>query len=136
MIKEHAAAVLALLDADNTAPALNVHDGVVPAGIDPKLQPYVLVRFSEGAPALNYVGRTHVYALRIVCYCVAGSDSAVRTVIDRVKTALQDVTPTIPGRVCYPIRWEESAEFDASERTGSNVSMTVVGYVLRSVPSS
>lgn len=136
MIKEHAAAVLALLDADNTAPALTWFDGVVPANTDPYLTPYVLVRFSEGPPELNFRGVSHMYALRFVCYCVAGTDSAVRTVVDRVKVAVQDVVPTVAGRKCYPIRWEESAEQRDNERTGTAVASMIVGYVLRSVPSS
>lgn len=135
MIREHAAAVLALLDADNTPPALTWFDGVVPSNVDPKLTPYVLVRFSEAPPELNFGGFTHVYALRVFCHVVAGSDAAVRTVVDRVRTALQDVTPTVAGRKCWPIRWEDSAEQDANERTGTVVASMIVGYVLRSVPA-
>jgi hypothetical protein len=135
MIKEHAAAVLALLDAVNDVPPLNWHDGVVPAQTDPSVAPYVLVRFSEAPPDLNFVGMTHVYAMRIVCHCVAGTDAAVRTVVGRVRTALQDVTPTVSGRKCYPIRWEESTDIPIHERTGTLAASMVLVYVLRSVPA-
>lgn len=135
MIKEHATAVLALLDADNTAPALTVFDSIVPNLTDPALTPYVLVRFSEAAPELNFTRVSYVYGLRFVCYCVAGTDAAVRTVVDRVKTAVQDVTPTVTGRKCYPIRWDDSAEMSPQERTGTVVSSMIVGFVLRSVPA-
>jgi hypothetical protein len=135
VIKEHAAAVLALLDADNAVPPLVVYDGVVPSDTDPSLTPYVLVRFSELSPELNFRGVTHTFALRITCHCVGGTDSAVRTVADRVRTALLDVTPTVSGRVCYPIRWEESAARPVQERTGMDVASMILGYVLRSVPA-
>lgn len=138
MIREHAQAVLDLLNADNTPTALVVYDGVVPTSTTGEvgLIPYVVVRFSEGPPELNFKRLTHVYALRVICHCVGGSDSAVRTVVDRVRTALQDVTPVVAGRKCYPIRWEDSAEHSANERTGTPVASMIIGYILRSVPSS
>lgn len=135
MIDAHAEAILALLDAVNDPPPLNVHDGVVPPQVEAATDPYVLVRFSEAPPGLNYVGVTHVYGLRVSCYCVAGSNNAVRTVAERVRTALQDVTPTVTGRKCFPIRWEESTDMAANERTGSVVAQMVLTYVLRSVPA-
>lgn len=135
MIKPHAAAVLALLQSQVSPIQLTVYDGVVPALIDPKTQPYVLVRFADGPPRLNFVGVSHEYMLRITCHCVAGNEAAARTVIDRVRTALQDVTPTVSGRKCYPIRWADAVTVDANERTGSVVSMAVVSYELRSVPA-
>lgn len=136
MIREHAAAVLALLDADNTAPALNVYDGEVPAGIEPRTSPYVLCRFSEIRPELNYRGVTHVYGIQVTTFCVAGSDATSRTVAGRVRAALIDVAPTVAGRKCFPIRWEESADMRLNERTGSAVATLMVAYSLRSVPSS
>lgn len=136
MIKVHAQAVLDLLNAQAVPFPLTVFDGVVPAAIEPKTTPYVVVRFSEGPPRLNFRGVTHEYLLRINCYCVAGSESATRTIVDGVTAALLDVTPVVTGRKCYPIRWVDSAEQDANERTGSVVSMMIIGYELRSVPSS
>lgn len=136
MIVEHAAAVLALLDAVNDPPPLTVFDGRVPNETDPRTTPYVAVRFSEAPPELSFRGVTHEYGLRIICFCVGGTDRAARMVADRVKTALQDVTPTVAGRVCYPIRWEESSEQPPFERTGETISSLLIGYVLRSVPST
>ncbi len=136
MIKAHAQAVLNLLDAENSPIPLTVFDGVVPAGVEPKTQPYVLLRFADGPPRLNFRGVTHEYLLRITCYCVAGNETAVRTVIDRVRTCLQDVTPAVAGRKCYPIRWADASAQDANERTGSVVSMSIISYELRSFPAS
>jgi hypothetical protein len=134
MIDEHAAAVLALLDADNASPALNVYDGKVPDGTDPRTSPYVLVYCYSTDPDLDFTGRSYTFTLNVVAHCVGGNAQAARMVADRVRTALVDVTPAVSGRSCYPIRRTESVPPQRDESTGSTVMDQVDTYVLSSVP--
>jgi hypothetical protein len=134
MIDAHAAAVLALLDADNTPPALTVFDGVVPAGTDPATTPYVVVYFDSGRPDLTFTGVTHRFQLRITCHSVAGGAKSTRLVAERVAAALLDVTPTVATRKCWPIRWEDGSPPLRHERTGQLVMNQVDIYQLTSVP--
>jgi hypothetical protein len=133
VIDEHAQAVLALLGAV-TSPALTVYDGKVPSGIDPKATPYVLVYFAGGRPDLTFDGVTITYQLRATCHCVGGSAQAARMVADRVATALIDVTPTVTGRACWPIRWEDGLPPQRDETTGSLVFDQIDTYGFLSVP--
>lgn len=136
MLDEHAAAVLALLATTVTAPRL-VFDGKVdpPVG-DVKATPYVLARFVEALPELNFQGVTHRYGVRVTLHCVGGNDRAARQMADLAKAALQDVTPTVSGRKCFPIRWDDGSEQAPDEATGVTVADQVVVFVLRSVPAA
>lgn len=131
----HAQAVLDLLNAVITTPRLVFDGKVSPPVADVKATPYVLARFAEAPPELNFQGVTHEYAMRVTCVCVGGNDKAARQMADLVKTALQDVTPTVATRKCFPIRWEESAEQPPSESTGVTVASQVRVYLLRSIPA-
>jgi hypothetical protein len=133
VIDEHAAAVLALLNAV-TSPALTVYDGKVPSGIDPKTTPYVLVYFASGRPDLTFDSATYTFQLRATCHSVGGNAQAARMVADRVATALLDVTPTVSGRSCFPIRWEEGFPPQRDESTGQTVMDQVDVYAFMSVP--
>jgi hypothetical protein len=132
MIDEHAQAVLDLLDADNAAPALVFYDGKVPTGVIP---PYVVVYFEEATPGFDFVGQSYEFGLRATCHCVGGNARAARMVADRVLAALQDVTPTVAGRACWPIRWDDGAPPTRDEATGSTVMDQIAVYLLRSVPA-
>ncbi len=134
MIDEHAAAVLALLDADNAAPALIVYDGKVPPGIDVQASPYVLAYFAGSWPDLNFRSVTKTFQLRITLHCVGGNAHAARMVSDRGRAALLDVVATVAGRTCYPIRWEDSQPPQRDESTGSTVMDQIDTYILASVP--
>lgn len=134
MIDEHAQAVLALLDADNTAPALVVYDGSVPDGINPGPNPYVVCYFDPGHPDLTFNGLSYRFELRIICHSVAGGAQSARIVADRVAVALLDVAPTVSGRKCWPIRWESGAPPVRNERTGDLIMNEVDVFVLTSVP--
>lgn len=133
MIDEHAAAVLALLNAV-TSPALTVYDGKVPSGIDPAATPYVLLYFEPGRLDVTFEGFTPDFLLRARCHCVGGNAKAARMVADRVATALLDVTPTVAGRSCDRIRWEESLPPQRDESTGQTVMDQVDVYAFMSVP--
>jgi hypothetical protein len=135
VIDEHAAAVLALLAAAPGPPALNVHDGKVPPGTDPAIKPYVLTYFDAGNPDLTFVGRSHTFQLGATCHSVGATARAARMVADRVRSALLDITPTVAGRKCYPIRWDSGVPPQRDESTGASVFSQVDVYILRSVPA-
>lgn len=134
MIDEHAQAVLDRLTAVITAPR-NVYDGKAPTNADPIAHPYVLVYFDAGHPDLNFTGSTHTFQLRITCHSVGGSAQAARRVAESVAVALLDVTLTVAGRTCYPIRWEDGMPPQRDETTGVTVMDEIDVYVLRSVPA-
>lgn len=138
-IPAHAKAVLDLLDADNTAPALVVLDGLVPSGQTP---PYVLVYFSIGTPSaelapdktsLNFDGTA--VDLQAYCHSVGGNGAAARAVATRVRNALLNVTPTVAGRSCFPIRWQEGQPPQRDETTGTPVFDQVDVYGFTSLPA-
>lgn len=135
MIDEHAAAVLALLDADNAFPPLVVLDGKVPNGTVP---PYVLVYFADNDPELAdstpLTGRSDRYVVRAYCHSVGDNGQAARMVADRVRAALLDVVPTVAGRQCFPIRREDGQPPQRDESTGTLVMDKVDVYRLESLP--
>jgi hypothetical protein len=65
---------------------------------------------------------------------VAASGKAARIGAGRAQALLLDVRPTVAGRTCYPIRWEESVPPQRDESTGALVMDAVDTYVLASVP--
>jgi hypothetical protein len=138
--QDHANAVLALLDADNAAPALVFLDGAVPSG---QLPPYVLVylmlQTPDGLAAPDKVSldfNSDVVDLWVYCHCVGGNAAAARAVSARVRAALLNVTPTIANRVCFPIRWREGNPPQRDESTGVLVQDLVDVYGLITVPAS
>lgn len=134
MLDAHAQAFLALLDADNGPPALNVHDGVVPAGVDVDAQPYVLVYFAAVQPDTTKEGAAYGFQLRAICHSVGGNAQAARMVADRVAAAVFNQTPAVAGRSCYPIEHEDGQPPLRDESTGSLVMDLVDTYVLLTIP--
>lgn len=135
MIDEHAAALLALLDADNNTPALVVYDGKAPSPLpDVRTNPYVLVYFDSNDPEFDFDAHPWLFQMTATCHCVGGSAQAARMVADRVRTALVGVTPTVAGRSCYPIGRESGVPPQRDESTGSTVMDQVDSYVLKSIP--
>lgn len=136
MIQEHAAAMLALLDADNTPPALVVLDGKVPTG---QIPPYALVYFAdidpEDSDSRSLTGASQRYRCRGYVHCVGANQTAARMVAGRVRTAWLDIVPTVAGRQCMPIRREDGVQADPDETTGTAVFDLVGVYRLESVPS-
>lgn len=143
-IQAHAQAVLDLLDADNTAPALVVLDGFVPK--DPATQksippPYVLLYFTVSSPTatdapdstdLTFDQRRVV--LEAYCHSVGGNAAAARAVATRVRNALLNVKPTITGRTCAPIRHVDNQPPQRDETTGTLVFDQIDIYRFQSVP--
>ena len=137
-IQDHANAVLALLRAAPGSPALTVYDGVVPKSPDTQyVVVYAYVGTPDGETAPDKVPLTFnsdVIDLRIYCHCVGGDASAARAVSGRVRAALLNVTPTIVGRTCWPIRWREGQPPQRNEETLTVVMDQVDVYGLVTVP--
>lgn len=136
MIQAHANAVIALLDADNTAPALVIHDGKVPNGAVP---PYVLVYFDDTDPDVtesrDQTGVSQRYVLRAITHSVGTTASSSRAIAQRVRAALLDVIPAVAGRSCWPIRREEGQPTIRDETTLAASFDSVSTYRVESVPA-
>ena len=133
MIAEHAAAMIALLEADTD---LKVLDGKVPKGT---VAPYVLVYFASSDPeeveSRPMTGRSERHVARAYAHCVGTTAASSRVVANRVRTAWLDVKPTITGRQCQPIRREEGVQGERDETTGALSLDLVEVYRLESVPA-
>lgn len=135
-INDHAEAIRALLDADNTPPALVVYVGAVPAGT---LPPYVCVYFShvnpEQAESQALDGASTRVVMRAICHSVGGNATAAMAVAQRVSTTLLDVRPVISGRTCFPIRHELGEDPRRDESTGTQIQDKLDVYRLETLPS-
>ncbi len=96
----HATAVLGLLA------GLNVHDGAVPPN---PAYPYAVLYIDPGEANeadLTMTSLEQVYAVQVTS--VGATAAACRIQAGRVRAALLDVTPTVTGRACWPLRVEAS----------------------------
>lgn len=133
MIDEHAAAVLAILNAAVTSPR-KVFDGFVPTGTDPRVTPYVVIYFDSSDPEFDFRGQPQTFELTATCHSVGGNAQATRQVADMVRSALLGVRPTISGRDCYPIRRDPGAPPQRDESTGTLTMDGLDVFILRSEP--
>lgn len=137
MINAHAATVRALLAAaPPESTPLVVYSGQIPQGAAP---PYVRVYIHAESPreseSQSLTGSTaERLMVWIILHCVGANDDAARAVAYRARGALLDVTPTIAGRSCWPIRQESSIPPDPNETTGVMVVDQVDTYRFDSVP--
>lgn len=135
-INDDAAAMLALLEADNVPPALVVLDGRVPTGV---VAPYVLVYFSshmpEQAESQGLDSRSTRRVTRAICHSVGGNAEAARAVAERVQQALLDVAPTITGRSAFPIRHELGEDPRRDESTGGQTHDKLDVYRMETLPA-
>jgi hypothetical protein len=133
VIDEHAAAVLALLNAAITTPR-KVFDGKVDANTDPSVNPYILVYFDSNDPEFDKEANAWRFELTATCHCVGGNAQAARQMADLARTALTAVRPTVTGRSCFPITREPGTPPQRDESTGVLVMDQIDQYVLRSLP--
>ncbi len=138
--QDHADAILALLaDAPPASPALVVYDGTVPKSTDvpPPAKQYVLVYFSTTTPdATSLDGDQDRTVTRVYCHCVGGDAAASRAIAGRVSRALLNARVSSAGRVCWPVRDDDSTSPpDRDQTTGVTVMDGVSVYRLESVPS-
>jgi hypothetical protein len=137
-IQDHATAVLALLDGDDLpGDPLVVYDGKVTGTADHYVLVYFLVQTPDGLAAPDKVSldfASDVLDVWVYCHCVGPTPVAARAVQGRVRAALLNVTPTITGRTCFPIRWREGQPGQRDEETGPLVVDQVDVYGLTSLP--
>lgn len=138
VIQAHAQAFLTLLAAAPGTPALTVYDAAVPAGVTP---PYVVAYVMvETSPAEDSGGASDLtltsnrLAASLYLHAMGGNAAAARAVASRARTQLVDVTPTVTGRSCWPIRHIEAQPPQRDESTGQVVMDLVDVYQFFSVP--
>lgn len=140
MLQEHADAWLQLLRDD---PDLTVYPEADDPGDSTELvppdaaAPYVVVHLSfDLAPGPSgLVPATSRVICRGYAHCVGANDIAARAVADRVARAWLDVEPVLPGRQCYPIRFEAFAGAPRSDTsTGTPVVELTHVYRLETLP--
>lgn len=101
-IRDHVAAVIGLLQASGLA----VFDGGAPDGAAP---PYAVVYADQGATSPQSLSfRSVQRSVTAQTTCVGVNPEQARWAAEKVEGALLDVTPTVAGRVCWPIRREAS----------------------------
>jgi hypothetical protein len=142
-IQDHFDAFKALLSAaPGGPPSLVVCDGIVPDGTNP---PYTLVYFAIQTPdglvapdAVNLTADSDVIDARAIVHSVGADPQAARAAraqAGRARAALLNVTLTITGRTCFPIRWIDGQPPQRNEEVpGSPVFDQVDVYGFRSVP--
>lgn len=97
----------------------------------------VYIGTTRPRPGTSLTGASDLVVSRAYCHCVGRNDIEARAVAGRVAAALLDVVPTIPGRVCKPIRDDnlgQPPQRDES-RPGMPVIDQLVAYRLESVPA-
>lgn len=133
-LQDHADAVLGLLRADSL---LTVYDGQVTGTADHYVLVYTFRNLlgADLAPDKTALtGDTSTVDMRFYCHCVGSDAVSARAVQARVQAALLDVTPTVAGRACFPVRWVEGTQAEHDEETLSLVVANVDVYSLVSVP--
>ncbi len=133
-LQDHADAVLNLLRADAL---LTVYDGQVTGSADHYVLVYTFRQLPGGEIApdkTSLVGDSTTVDMRFYCHCVGVDAVAARAFQGRVQAALLDVTPSVAGRACFPIRWVDGQQQQRNEETLGLVVDAVDVYGLTSVP--
>lgn len=134
-IQDHADAVLGLLRADGL---LTVYDAMVPATpTDHYVVVYTFRQRPDGLTAPDKIaltGASSAVDMRVYCHCVGRNAIAARAVQARVEALLLDVTPTVAGRACFPIRLIDGQQTQRDEETGAAVFDNTDVYGWTSVP--
>lgn len=133
-IQDHADAGLNLLRADA---ALTVYDGKVTGSADHYVLVYTFRLRPDGLTAPDKIpltGQSIAVDMRMYCHCVGTTAESARAIQGRVEALLLDVTPTVPGRTCMPIRLLDGQQGQRSEETLTSVFDNVDVYGWTSVP--
>lgn len=128
--------VLAILDG---IPNHTTHDGKVP---DDAIAPYTLVYFvvsvvgaDRAADTSDLSFASRAVDLIIYTHNVGNNAAAARAVAGKVRAALLDVVPVVPGRKAFPIRFYDDAPAVKDETTGKLIMDLADVYRLRTVPA-
>ncbi len=138
-IQDHADAFLGLLRADAV---LTTYDGAIPTAPATPARQYALVYFYIETPdgliapdKVRLSSDSDVIDARAYVHCVGPDAVAARAISGRVRTAVLNRRLTIPGRVCFPIRWREGSPPRRDEDTGRLVMDQADVYGFTSVPA-
>jgi hypothetical protein len=135
-VEDHVESGLALL---RTNTNLTVYDGLVPKDAP---NAYVVVHTFRQRPdgltapdKVPLTGTSVAVDMRMYCHCVGSTAAAARLVQGQVEATLLDMTPTVTGRSCFPIRLIDGAQSQPNEETGASVWDNVDVYGWTSVPA-
>jgi hypothetical protein len=139
VLQAHTRAMLALLDADNTSPALVVCNGLVPPDVVP---PYVLVYFALRTPTglevpemVSLEQTSDVIVTSAYTHSVGfDTPDAALGVAGRVRTQLRGVIPVITGRTCFPIVHADGPPTSRDEKSQRPVFDQIDLYQFTSLP--
>lgn len=127
MIRAHTAAVLSLID------NVTVFLSRAPGGTTP---PYVVLHPDQGnASATSLGGDSDWRPWRFQTTCVGSTPEQTQWAAERVEGNLLDVTPTVTGRKCSPIRKETSIPIDRDEDVQPPVFIARDTWVHSSIPA-
>jgi hypothetical protein len=125
------------LDLLRAVDGLTVYDGAVPADVLKvrPVRPYVLVDCDVAPVAYspdNPIDRvaTTMWKVSWYCRCVGADAEAARAVTQMVRTALNDVRPSIEGVSCDQITLADWSPPDRDESTGQLVMSALRVYEL------
>lgn len=104
----------------------------IPAGATrPYFRAYFHIEYPE-TESLTFTSDRAVAWLYL--HCVGDNDAAVSITAKAARDVLLDITPTVAGRTCFPIRLDHSLPPQPDESTGVLVMDQVDVYRLESVP--
>lgn len=125
----HFAPILALLDPLD--PPV-IREKIQATQDPPYIRPYLSVEYSGPESLAHRSDRAVVW---IWLHCVGYNDQAASEVAAAARAVLLDVTPTVAGRSCFPIRFDNGRPPQVDESTGRLVVDQLDIYRLESVPS-
>lgn len=135
--RDHIDAGLNLLRADATLAVYPDAEGFVPRAADMPasyVRAYTSIERPVNGASNKLDGLSATWVVRWYLHFVGPNEYAVLSVAMRSRVALLDVTPTVTGRVCAPIRQEASQPTTRTEGTGMPVYEKVDVYVMRTSP--
>lgn len=138
--QDHAAPILARLNAAPGTPAATAYDGGVPPGVTPPDQ-YWAVRFAfrkltatESPATTSLTFDSVTYQVDVTVHSVGPDSRSIRGVASRAEAQLLNWTPTVAGRSCTPLRQIESSTLPVNEAMGVPVEQAVDVYRFKSSP--
>src|SRR6266487_4175875 len=113
----HQQAIVTLLMAGVPTPIQVFKDNVPNLTVPPYVRVFTSTTYPAGQPE-DMTHRSIRARCRIVAHSVGQTTDAADVVSNAVRAVLLDVTPTVSGRTCFPIRMESSVDPKPDETTG------------------
>lgn len=137
--RDHIDGGLALLRADTGLTVYPDAEGFVPEAPsmpDHYVRVYTSIERPINGASNRLDGRSSTWVVRWYVHGVGPNEYAALAVAMRVRAAWLDITPTVAGRVCGPIRQEASQPTSRTEHTGTAVYEKVDVYRMQTSPSA